>query len=75
MLVEAESSKGYLPLVVIELRAWHGDSEAILIPSTVVVNEGLDVAGPVGMVAGEPRSEPDWKASVATEAGPCTMHS
>lgn len=53
---------------MIELRAWRGDSEAILVPSTVVINEGLDVAGPAGMVAGEARSEADWKASVSPEA-------
>ena len=29
---------------MIELRAWRGDSEASLVPSTVVINEGLDVA-------------------------------
>jgi hypothetical protein len=63
-----EALAEYLPLVVIELRAWRGDSEAILVPSTVVINEGLDVAGPAGMVAGEARSEADWKASVSTEA-------
>jgi len=63
-----EALAEYLPLVVIELRAWRGDSEAILVPSTVVINEGLDVAGPAGMVAGEARSEADWKASITAEA-------
>ena len=36
----------YLSLVVIERRAWRGESEVILIPETVVINENLDVAGP-----------------------------
>jgi hypothetical protein len=63
-----EALAEYLPLVVIELRAWRGDSEAILVPSTVVINKGLDVAGPGGMVAGEARSEADWKASVTPQA-------
>jgi hypothetical protein len=63
-----EALAEYLPLVVIELRAWRGDTEVILVPSTVVINEGLDVAGPAGMVAGEARSEADWKASISAEA-------
>lgn len=58
----------YLPLVVIELRAWRGEAEVILVPETVVINQGLDVAGPAGTVSGEARSEGDWKASVTPEA-------
>lgn len=50
---------GYLPLVVIELRAWRGEAEVILVPETVVINENLDVAGPAGTVAGAERSEAD----------------
>jgi hypothetical protein len=49
----------YLPLVVIELRAWRGEAEVILVPETVVINQNLDVAGPAGTVAGEARSEAD----------------
>jgi hypothetical protein len=63
-----EALAEYLPLVVIELRAWRGESEAILVPSTVVINDGLDVAGPADMVAGEARSEADWRASVSAGA-------
>ena len=58
----------YLPLVVIELRAWRGEAEVILVPETVVINQDLDVAGPAGTVSGEARSEADWKASSTPEA-------
>jgi hypothetical protein len=58
----------YLPLVVIELRAWRGEAEVILVPETVVINQNLDVAGPAGTVAGEARSEADWKATISAEA-------
>jgi hypothetical protein len=58
----------YLPLVVIELRAWLGKTEVILVPETVVINQNLDVAGPAGTVSGEARSESDWKASITPEA-------
>jgi hypothetical protein len=58
----------YLPLVVIELRAWRGEAEVILVPETVVINQNLDVAGPAGTVAGEARSEADWKATISGEA-------
>ena len=54
--------------MVIELRAWRGEAEVILVPETVVINQGLDVAGPAGTVSGEARSEGDWKASVTPEA-------
>ncbi len=58
----------YLPLVVIELRAWRGEAEVILVPETVVINENLDVAGPAGTVAGAERSEADWQATISGEA-------
>jgi hypothetical protein len=63
-----EALAEYLPLVVIELRAWRGEAEVILVPETVVINQNLDVAGPAGTVPGEARTEADWKASVTPEA-------
>lgn len=63
-----EALAEYLPLVVIELRAWRGEAEVILVPETVVINQNLDVAGPAGTVSGEARSEADWKASISPEA-------
>jgi hypothetical protein len=63
-----EALAEYLPLVVIELRAWRGEAEVILVPDTVVINQSLDVAGPAGTLAGETRSEVDWKDAVTAEA-------
>jgi hypothetical protein len=63
-----EALAEYLPLVVIELRAWRGETEVILVPETVVINQNLDVAGPAGTVSGEARSEADWKASITPDA-------
>ena len=63
-----EALAEYLPLVVIELRAWRGEAEVILVPDTVVINQSLDVAGLAGVVAGEARSEADWKDAVTPEA-------
>jgi hypothetical protein len=63
-----EALAEYLPLVVIELRAWRGEVEGILVAETVVINQNLDVAGPAGTVSGEARSESDWKASISSEA-------
>ncbi len=63
-----EALAEYLPLVVIELRAWRGESEVILVPDTVVINPSLDVAGPAGMAAGETRTEADWKDAITPEA-------
>ena len=63
-----EALAEYLPLVVIELRVWRGSTEAVLVPETVVINRSLDVAGPAGAVAGEARTESDWKGAVTDEA-------
>src|SRR5215470_13775709 len=63
-----EALAEYLPLVVIELRAWRGEAEVVLVPETVVVNQSLDLAPIARATAGETRSEADWKASVTTEA-------
>lgn len=63
-----EALAEYLPLVVVELRAWRGEAEVILAPETVVINHNLDVAGPAGTVSGEARTEADWKASITPEA-------
>jgi hypothetical protein len=63
-----EALAEYLPLVVIELRAWRGEVEGILVAETVVINQSIDVAGPAGTVSGEARSESDWRASISSEA-------
>jgi hypothetical protein len=58
----------YLPLVVIELQAWRGEAEVILVPETVVINQNLDVAGPAAKTSGEEQTEEDWRASITPEA-------
>jgi hypothetical protein len=63
-----EALAEYLPLVVIELRAWRGETEVILVPDTVVINASLDVAGPAGALAGETRTEADWQDAITPDA-------
>jgi hypothetical protein len=63
-----EALAEYLPLVVIELRAWRGEAEVVLVPETVVINQNLDVPGPAGTVVGEARTEADWNDSITPEA-------
>jgi hypothetical protein len=53
-----EALAEYLPLVVIELRAWRGEAEVILVPDTVVINQNLDVAGPEGASGGARTEQP-----------------
>lgn len=55
----------FLPLLVIELRLWRGDGEAILVPEVVVANETLDIAGTAAETG---RTEADWRAALSTEA-------
>ena len=55
----------YVPLVVIELRLWKGDQEAVLIPETVIANQDSGV-GIEAVVSG--RSEADWKDEASAEA-------
>lgn len=57
-----------MPLIVIELRIWVGETEAIIVPETVVANESLDVAGIAGPVGGKARTEEDWKEDLTEEA-------
>lgn len=58
----------YVPLVVIELRAWRAAFEAVIVTDTVVKNESVDIAGAAGTVAGQERTEADWRAQVTPEA-------
>lgn len=55
----------YVPLVVIELRAWVGEGEAIVVPQMVYVNESLDIGG---TAAGTARTEADWREELTEEA-------
>ena len=63
-----EALAEYVPLIVIELRVWRGDIEAIVVPETVVANPSLDVAGTAGPVGGISRTEQDWRAEATDDA-------
>lgn len=63
-----EALATYVPLVVIELRAWRAEREAVIVTDTVVKNESVDIAGAAGTVAGQERTEADWRAQVSPEA-------
>ncbi|MHB8324471.1 MAG: hypothetical protein ACYDEA_01695 [Candidatus Dormibacteria bacterium] len=58
-----EALAEYLPLIVIELRVWKGDHEAVLVPEVVIANEAL-VGGPA--TAG--RTEKEWREKATLEA-------
>lgn len=58
-----------LPLLVVEMRCWRGEREAILVPDLVVANPELDVSGtPLALTAGSTRTEADWRHSMTDEA-------
>lgn len=63
-----EALAEYVPLVVIELRVWQGEGEAIIVPETVLANASLDVAGTAGPVGGVARTEADWREEATDEA-------
>jgi hypothetical protein len=54
-----------VPLIVIELRCWQGEGEALLIPEIVVANESLDLADTPAAASAEERTEADWRAEVS----------
>jgi hypothetical protein len=57
-----------VPLIVIELRAWQGRNEAVLIPEVVVANESLDLTDTPAAVTGEERTEAEWRQEASDEA-------
>lgn len=63
-----EALAEYVPLLVIELRVWRGEGEAIVVPETVVANESVDVAGTAGSVGAASRTEDDWQEEASDEA-------
>ena len=58
----------FVPLIVIELRAWRGEQEAIIIPETLIANESLDLPGTAGPAGGEARTRSDWHEACSEEA-------
>ncbi len=57
----------YVPMIVIELRAWMAGTEAVLVPETLFVNESLDISG-VASAEGGLRTAEDWKEQCTEEA-------
>ena len=57
-----------VPLIVIELRCWQGQGEALLIPEVVVANESLDLSDTPAAASAEERTESDWRHEVSDEA-------
>lgn len=57
-----------VPLIVIELRCWQGDSEALLIPEIVVANSSLDLSDTPAAASAEERTEADWRQEATPEA-------
>jgi hypothetical protein len=57
-----------VPLVVIELRCWQGDDEALLIPDIVIANRSLDLSDTPAAAATEERTEADWRQEASEEA-------
>lgn len=56
-----------VPLIVIELRCWQGEREALLVREVVVANANLDLADTPAAASAEERTEADWRAAVTDE--------
>ena len=56
-----------MPLIVIELRCWKGDREAVLIPEIVIANTNLDLADTPAAASAEERTEADWRTEVTED--------
>lgn len=57
-----------VPLIVIELRCWQGEAEAILIPEIVVANQSLDLSETPAAATAAERTEADWQQQASDEA-------
>jgi hypothetical protein len=57
-----------VPLVVIELRCWQGQGEALLIPEIVIANDSLDLSDTAAAATTEERTEADWRNAATDEA-------
>lgn len=58
-----------VPLLVVEMRAWAGINEVVLVPELVIANESIDVGETLlGVGSGEVRTEEAWKEQASDEA-------
>lgn len=57
------------PLLVVELRSWRGEHEAVLVPELVIRNDSVDVSGtPLAATTGEARTAEDWHQALTDDA-------
>ncbi len=67
--IALEELAEFTPLLVVELRCWKGEHEAIIVPELVIRNTSVDVSNtPLAATTGEFRTEQDWQESATTEA-------
>lgn len=67
--IALEELAEFTPLLVVELRAWKGDGEVVLVPELVIRNPSIDVSGtPLAATTGESRTPEDWQAAVTPQA-------
>ena len=57
-----------MPLIVVELRCWRGENEALLIPEIVIANDSLDLSDTPAAASTEERTEDDWQHDASDEA-------
>jgi hypothetical protein len=61
-----EAIAEYLPLIVIELRSWRGEAEAVVFAEPVLANESLDTTASASI--GTARTEADWRSHCSDDA-------
>jgi hypothetical protein len=67
--VALEELAKYVPLLVVELRAWRGEHEIVVVPELVVQNDSVDVGDTLlAQTAGQTRTKDDWADSATSEA-------
>jgi hypothetical protein len=57
-----------VPLIVVELRCWRGENEALLIPEIVIANDSLDLSDTPAAASADERTEADWQHDASDDA-------
>jgi hypothetical protein len=67
--VALEALSEFTPLLVIELRAWHGATETVIVPEAAIRNESLDLQEtPLATSDGVARTAEDWQGEIKESA-------
>ncbi len=67
--VALEALAEFTPLLVIELRAWRGATETVIVPEAVIRNESLDLQEtPLATSDGVARTSEDWQSEIKESA-------